>query len=261
VLGSVLICLLRMKLAFIAAIVLAFAVHLTPRCEAKEKTTEITTRANEQEPRAVTAVLALAIDANQQGPASSNDATQNQTPSGYKPSEWALPLIGIITAGFICWQSWETRKAAQASQKSVKAAERNADILIASERAWMSIKADMKDYNPVYNRHRFYWQIKNTGKSVAVLISTDARCVVWNGYDTLPETPEFGDTEIKLNGRILAPNEPYQSHGYFEDWKNGTYSIHDINVPLEPGPNTLYLLVFGRIKIPDSRSGLRIELC
>jgi hypothetical protein len=70
-----------MKPAIIAAIVLAFAVHLTPPCEAKEKTAEITTRANERQPRALTAVLALAIDANQQGPASSNDATQNQTPS------------------------------------------------------------------------------------------------------------------------------------------------------------------------------------
>ena len=118
-----------MKPAFIAAIVLAFAVHLTPPCEAKEKAAEITRCANGQHPRALAAVLAVAVYTNQQGSAPSNDATPNQTPSGYKPPEWVLPLIAIITAGFICWQSWETRKASQATKDSVGHIERQAGIM------------------------------------------------------------------------------------------------------------------------------------
>lgn len=44
--------------------------------------------------------------------------------------EWVLVIVGIITAAFIGWQSWETRKAAQATLL-------NAQALIASERAWL----------------------------------------------------------------------------------------------------------------------------
>jgi hypothetical protein len=35
-------------------------------------------------------------------------------------SNWALVIVGVLTIGVIGWQSWETRRAAQASQRSVE---------------------------------------------------------------------------------------------------------------------------------------------
>ena len=132
--------------------------------------------------------------------------------------------------------------------KTVRAVEKQGNSLIASERAWISIKSDMAGFDPTAIPSRFSWRAGNTGKSVAKLISTDARCLVWNGYDPLPDTPQFGNTEIDLKGRILAPGEPYQFHGYFEDWQNGAYSMHHMNITLDSTPHTLLLLMYGRIR-------------
>lgn len=54
---------------------------------------------------------------------SSNPPAGNTPVDGRKiwwqDSNWALVLIGLITAGVIGWQSWETRKAAEATAKSI----------------------------------------------------------------------------------------------------------------------------------------------
>lgn len=118
-----------MKWPFVSAIVLVSAICLAPRCEAREKAVGIATCSNEQRPRALTAVLALAIFEDQETPTPRNDAAQDQTPSGYKPPEWVLPLVGIITVLVIGWQSWETRRAAQATQKSAATMESQTGIL------------------------------------------------------------------------------------------------------------------------------------
>jgi hypothetical protein len=240
----------RMKPTVIAAIMLAFAAHVAPRCEAEERSADVAKCAANQEPSALTALMAFDINADQQGSASSSNAAQNNSPDWNEPSQWIFVIITGITAGFICWQSWETRKAAQASQKSVKAAERSTDILVSSERAWVSIKTDMATFDPAAPdaHHYFHWRIQNTGKSVAELISTDARCLIWNGYDDLPELPELGHAEIIFNGRILAPNEPYPCFTYFEDWQNGTYSMHGLNARFDATPDILCLLAFGRVR-------------
>ena len=163
---------------------------------------------------------------------------------------WLLVGVGIITFFAVWKQALETRKAAEATQESAAASKASTDILIASERAWISIKSDMANFNPQGTPSRFYWRAVNTGKTPAKLISTNVRCLIWNGYDTLPGTPEFeNNTEIMLNGRILTPGEPYQFHGgYFEDWENGRYSHHSMNIRFDSIPDTLFLLMYGRIR-------------
>jgi hypothetical protein len=147
-----------MKPALIVAIVLAFAIHLAPRCDAKEKPAEAAACSNEQHSSALAAVLAIAVYAHEQGSAFENGTPQNQAPNGYKPPEWVLPLVGIITVIVIGWQSWETRKAAQATQRSAgtmenqtgilkqsvaqakiaaQAAKDNAEALVNAERSWI----------------------------------------------------------------------------------------------------------------------------
>ena len=172
-----------------------------------------------------------------------NDETEHKkdkAPPWYTSVEWAnwaLVFVGASGVIYAC--------------KTVKAVQKQGDLMIASERAWISIKTDMATFNPTAAdaHYHFHWRIQNTGKSVAELISTDARCLIWNGYDTLPELPEFGNTQITFNGRILAPNESYPPvRGYFEHWENGVYSMHDLNVSFDAAPDTLYLLAFGRVR-------------
>jgi hypothetical protein len=42
--------------------------------------------------------------------------------------EWAVVIVGMITAGVIAWQSWETRKSAGASRDAATAAKDSIDI-------------------------------------------------------------------------------------------------------------------------------------
>jgi len=115
----------------------------------------------QEHPQALTAVLSFTSGGDQKA-AKVDDRTANSQPSGvFKPSEWVLPLIGVITFLVIAWQSFETRRAANATQKSVAvmegqsrilrdsvaAAERAADAallnaraLIESERAWLLVR-------------------------------------------------------------------------------------------------------------------------
>jgi hypothetical protein len=51
-----------------------------------------------------------------------------QPPHWYQSPEWVLVIVGIITFLFIGWQSWETRRAAEATRM-------NAEVFWASQRA------------------------------------------------------------------------------------------------------------------------------
>lgn len=49
-------------------------------------------------------------------------------------SDWWLVIMAAITASVICWQSWETRKAAQASKDGV-------ELVLSKERARLTVKS------------------------------------------------------------------------------------------------------------------------
>lgn len=55
---------------------------------------------------------------------------------------WLLVAVGVVTAGFICWQAWETRRAANSAADSTRVAERNTSLAIARERARVKIEVD-----------------------------------------------------------------------------------------------------------------------
>jgi len=57
-------------------------------------------------------------------------------------SNWALVLVAIVTAGVIGWQSWETRKAAEAAKEAADAARENSKALMDSTRAWVTVEPD-----------------------------------------------------------------------------------------------------------------------
>jgi hypothetical protein len=226
---------------------------------------------------AILAVL-LALPASKLGQEKSNSkATQKESPNTGTPTfsvvtnqttypdtkspkdgpwspEWGLFWLGIPTLVFVGVQAYLMREHAKhLKELTVSAAENaeasalNAKALIDAERAWISIRTNMEGFDPAENPMVFHWSIRNSGKSVATLIFTNARCLIWNGLDALPQTPQFGSDPIMLNGRILVPKDSYPFHGHIERWQEGKF------IRLEQGFRMgeqigLHILIYGTIK-------------
>jgi len=211
-----------MKPALIAAVVVASVVYLARNCEAKQSASEIVQCSSDKRPNAFAATIAFFPLTNGGGFTFGTGSTWRLV-LAYKPPEWVLPLIGIITAGFICWQSLETRKAAQASQKSAEATFLNAQALMDSNRAWVTvepaewhpaIRVFNDKINEEYLTHSIRINIKNRGQSPAQLMSASLKYILLeNPLDSLPPAPMY-DTPISVEGLILTPDN-IAPDGYF----------------------------------------------
>jgi len=93
---------------------LAMTVCLAPGGQAKQSTPHVATPAEKK--AAPPAVAPLTH--NDKG-AKDNQTSNNQSPEGDTAAQWILVVATVITAAFICWQAWETRKAAEATKESV----------------------------------------------------------------------------------------------------------------------------------------------
>lgn len=100
-----------MKPAIVAAIVLTALVYLPPRSECQQNAGQSQQQSDFNPPRTAK---------NQEGAAIQGAATQ-QSPQWYKTPEWVLVIVGSVTALFICWQSYETRRAANISSRGGRA--------------------------------------------------------------------------------------------------------------------------------------------
>ena|SRR5208283_3017947 len=211
-----------MKPALIAAIVLASAIHLAPRCEAKEKTAEIASRANEQQPSTLTAVLACAVFANRETAASDNDSGQNDSPNRNEPSQWIFVIIAGVTAIVVGWQSWETRKAAQAAEGMIEPAKTQTQHLINSERAWLmeSIGWGMSPLRLVQNTSSagdigtsasidVFWS--NHGKTPAWVTEVQVKMLV---TERLPEEPDMSNADILYGPYPVVPGNRPRTDGH-----------------------------------------------
>lgn len=68
-------------------------------------------------------------------------------PSGDTPAQWILVIVTTVTAGFICWQSYETRRAAKATQVAAQATQKSVELQQATFRQWLVFK----DWTTVYD--------------------------------------------------------------------------------------------------------------
>jgi hypothetical protein len=149
-----------------------------------------------------------------------NNNASNSTPGiakGTKPSEQAAPadqdvdiqrtltnytgllvLVGFITAGAIIWQSWHTRRAADAANRNIEATmnERRARIeIIASHVAATSVKPEGPYIVSV--------SLKNIGPTVGTIRGVSAR-LVESAEEVEPNYREC--TRLGLTGTI-PPND------------------------------------------------------
>jgi hypothetical protein len=171
-----------------------------------------------------------------------------------KSSDKLLVIVGIITFLVIGWQSYETRKAATASQRSVK-------TLINSERAWVLVDVDqsieLTEYDPGTNQphNRFRVTLKNSGRTVARLrkFQETVFCVADDDVK-LPDDPVYWPQDDFTPERcgILAPTE--KSPAFILNI--GTPFTPDLIDRMKRGVSSFH--IFGRLEYFDFEKELRV---
>jgi len=163
-----------------------------------------------------------------------------------QPSAWVLVIIGIITCGFIGWQSWETRRAA-------RAALRNTQALINSERPWIMVQVDVLEGG---NAAKSLFRLKafNYGKSPAHVIACDGPRAEYRSPDEeLPTPPVYGSWE--WDKQFLPPSDGLPIRDAINPWELKIKSIGE-TVDAEsraPKPGQI-LVIYGLLRYTDGVS-------
>jgi hypothetical protein len=182
---------------------------------------------------------------------------ESNTPSGkasfprsqwWFDSNWWLVIVGICTAGVIGWQSFETRRAADASQKAVEAALKQTAMSVTKERARIVIlfpdEADTMTIWPdkMPSPGSFRVNLKNIGGTPAYKITAAYDAFAIELHDAAPKSdglfqlvvPDVieGDTSresgpISIDSRFLKERAPEHFYVYLR----GVVEYNDIFKP------------------------------
>jgi hypothetical protein len=161
---------------------------------------------------------ARCIQENQSSPAAGyvvcSIETSQDAQTGKHQPQWWYKLVSwpegitawaiLLTLCAICWQSWETRRAAGASNKSVDAALSSIQAFINSERPWIKV-----DFAPKEEGRYMGIVVRaiNCGKTPAALISRNKTCGIYEwGEPSLPGNPTYEPTLFK-HPPIVFPGE------------------------------------------------------
>jgi hypothetical protein len=121
-------------------------------------------------------------------------------------SEWTWHdkiawLSGLILTGFLIWGVLVARG-------TLKAIEKQAAHMIASERAWLVMRSSMGSYTPGQDGDNwmYWWEIENTGHTPARIIETQClyEIVEWDNHLIFPETLNY-PMPIEAKGFLLPP--------------------------------------------------------
>jgi hypothetical protein len=118
------------------------------------------------------------------------------SPKWYTPFErpdWWLVIVAALTGGVICWQSVETRKAAQGAFL-------NAQAVINAERPWMliSVKSSPGEMGG------FDVRIRNRGRTPAMVTEARMGCVAVNKVSDLP-LPAVFPMDNPIKNKVIIP--------------------------------------------------------
>jgi hypothetical protein len=135
-----------------------------------------------------------------------------------KRPDWWLVLAAFSTLGVICWQSIETRKAAQGAFL-------NAQALITAERPWLvaNFTKSQEDTIPESGSLRFCWEVRNVGRTPAKLTFAAARVVFNLDAEPLPDVPDYGEPDYHFTQRVLVPGATLAFLAYWYERKDGKY--------------------------------------
>jgi hypothetical protein len=117
-------------------------------------------------------------------------AFMDQPVHWWSDSNWWLVAVGTVTAAFICWQSWETRKAARATEESVTLAADNAKrqlrAYLSVNEACVKITANVAIDGQPCVRLEAQLHIKNGGQTPAYSIESWLYCDIGAYPDNTP---------------------------------------------------------------------------
>lgn len=125
---------------------------------------------------------------------------------GGECTQWILVFVAAITAGFICWQAWETRRSAQASAEAAGAALLNAQAVIRSERPWLVVTF-LPDKEKLGS---FRFSCRNKGKTPAKVISMSAKLDIVASLDKLVIPPDYSSAVQMPDLRLIVPDKSFR---------------------------------------------------
>ena len=143
-------------------------------------------------------------------------------PSWYRLFGWeSLQTWGLfLTLIVIAEQTAETRR-------SAKAAEVSAQHMVASERPWLIAQMEQTKESCLLDNGnvRFFWKVKNVGKSPARIVEVAARVSLDTLGPRLEPIPDYGQPQ-PLEKRILVPGDSISFHIIWSVIENGTTRSH-----------------------------------
>lgn len=141
-----------------------------------------------------------------------------------KRPEWLQLIAAVIGIFVIGWQSWETRRAAKATEISAKAAKDNIDLLISKERARLRVNLEELDLSPQVNGvYEVKFTVSIFGTTPAFII--DTKCVAFETPLEYIANEEMGEAVMfPLNfvpAVIPTGSEPIQEFAIFHFASDG----------------------------------------
>jgi hypothetical protein len=193
------------------------------------------------------------------------DQDKSNPPWWYKLLAWPEGITAwllILTLGAIVWQAWETRKAAIASEVAAAASLKQANHLIASERAW--VMAELRfEHSGLFRGDDGTAFGGQTMASVILSIKNSGPTPAWvyEQFIHLDVSPEI----ITSLGTYPSPNFPFIGEGK-ESFVS--YEIHPISQGDDPvgtgalvrddgvptPENGLHTYIFGVVRYRDAFS-------
>ena len=166
-------------------------------------------------------------------PSYKKQPAENKSPHWYASPEWILIIVGCITALVIGWQSYETRKAATAATRAVKATERSIghmeeanrisrENMQAGQRAYIAFP--MLDFQTLRVADdtgtpiafQFRLAVENTGNTPALNLIMRVNYWGQDGDQGLPSNYDFRD--------FAPPDGPAEDYPMYLSAKAKTYS-------------------------------------
>jgi hypothetical protein len=140
---------------------------------------ESNTNQNRKDPDKPSAVIANTTNNTYQQADNHEGSTKDAAPRSHTAIEWPeylLIIAAYLTLALLFWQSWETRKSADASAISATAAKKSADALMIIERAWIVVTVHpiFLDNIPESANVTIVADVTNYGKTPALITEMSA---------------------------------------------------------------------------------------
>lgn len=133
-------------------------------------------------------------------------------------ADYLLVFVGLATCIVIFCQTIQTKKAAEAALL-------NAQALITAERPWLVAYFIRTEEGTIPDDGiaTFSWEVKNVGRTPAVVKEWAARVVFNIDAEPLPDEPDYGDPDPLFSERILVPGGTLRFQAYWYERKDGKY--------------------------------------